>query len=131
MWKASAPLLILVVATAVPLTSADEGKYSTKYDNVDLDEILNNDRLFNNYLDCLLDEGDERCTTEGKELKGVIPDALQTECSKCNEKQKARVDKVVKFIKDNKKDAFEKLKAKYDPDGTYFERYEHHLKELS
>ncbi|XP_046982433.1 ejaculatory bulb-specific protein 3-like [Schistocerca americana] len=131
MWKAFAPLLILVVATAAPLTSADEGKYSTKYDNVDLDEILNNDRLFNNYIDCLLDDGDERCTPEGKELKGVIPDALQTECSKCSDKQRARVDKVVKFIKENKKEVFQKLKAKYDPDGTYFEHYERHLKELS
>ncbi|XP_049799319.1 ejaculatory bulb-specific protein 3-like isoform X2 [Schistocerca nitens] len=129
MWKAFAPLLILVVATVAPLTSAGEGKYSTKYDNVDLDEILNNDRLFNNYMDCLLDDGDERCTPEGKDLKVFIPDALQTDCAKCNDKQKARVDKVIKFIRDNKKDGLEKLKAKYDPDGTYFEHYERHLKE--
>lgn len=45
---------------------ADE-KYTTKYDNIDLDSILNSDRLLNNYVNCLLDVGS--CTPDGKELK--------------------------------------------------------------
>lgn len=42
-------------------------KYTTKYDNVDLDQILRNDRLFNNYYNCLLDKG--KCSPDGQELK--------------------------------------------------------------
>lgn len=41
--------------------------YTTKYDNVDLDEILANDRLFSNYYKCLLDQGN--CSPDGAELK--------------------------------------------------------------
>jgi len=42
-------------------------KYTTKYDNIDLDTILESDRLLKNYVNCLLEKGS--CTPDGKELK--------------------------------------------------------------
>lgn len=45
-----------------------DDRYTTKYDNVDLDTILTSDRLLKNYVNCLLDKGS--CTPDGKELKG-------------------------------------------------------------
>nr|CAJ01477.1 hypothetical protein [Locusta migratoria] len=122
---AVALLLLVAVAAAMP----DGDKYTTKYDNIDLDEILRNERLFSKYADCLLDEGNDRCTADGKELKVLIPDALQNECAKCNEKQKQGVEKVIRFLVTEKKDIWEKLRAKYDPDGTYYKNYEHYLKQ--
>lgn len=41
--------------------------YTTKYDNIDIQQILTSERLLKNYIRCLLDEGP--CTAEGKELK--------------------------------------------------------------
>lgn len=41
--------------------------YDTKYDNIDLTELLKNDRLRKNYVKCLLDEGP--CSPDGQELK--------------------------------------------------------------
>lgn len=41
--------------------------YETKYDNVDLDEILKNDRLRKNYIKCLINSGP--CTPDAQELK--------------------------------------------------------------
>lgn len=38
--------------------------------NIDVDEILKNDRLTRNYLDCVLGKG--KCTPEGEELKSKI-----------------------------------------------------------
>lgn len=55
----------LVFLAMLVCTMAD--KYTTKYDNIDLDSILNSDRLLNNYVNCLLDAGN--CTPDGKELK--------------------------------------------------------------
>lgn len=55
-----------ITATNV-LIQAAPAKYPTKYDNVDVDEILNNDRLFNSYFKCLMETG--KCTPEGEELK--------------------------------------------------------------
>lgn len=49
-------------------TVRETGKYTTKYDNIDVDRILSSKRLLQNYMNCLLDKGP--CTAEGKELKG-------------------------------------------------------------
>lgn len=42
-------------------------KYTTKYDNIDLDAIIRNDRLMRNYIDCLMER--KKCTPDGAELK--------------------------------------------------------------
>lgn len=41
--------------------------YSDMYDNIDLDAILNSDRLLNQYIDCILDKGS--CTADARTLK--------------------------------------------------------------
>lgn len=42
-------------------------KYPNKFDNVNIDSVLNNDRVLSNYIKCLLEKG--ACTHEGRELK--------------------------------------------------------------
>ena len=51
----------------IAVAAAADEKYTTKYDGVDLDEILKSDRLFKNYYNCLVEKG--RCTPDGSELK--------------------------------------------------------------
>ncbi|PSN33544.1 Ejaculatory bulb-specific protein 3 [Blattella germanica] len=53
----------------------------------------------------------------------TLPDALETDCSKCSDKQKEVSDKVINFLIDNKKDDWKKLEAKYDPEGIYRKKY--------
>lgn len=43
-------------------------KYSNKYDNIEIDQILSNKRVLNNYIKCILDEGP--CTPDGREFRG-------------------------------------------------------------
>lgn len=59
----SCVLLICLICLNLALPQ----QYTTKYDNIDVDAILKNDRLLKNYVDCVLDRG--RCTKEGQELK--------------------------------------------------------------
>lgn len=63
-------LLTVCVFCAVSLSLGDE-KYTTKYDNINVDEILGNKRVLTNYIKCILDEGP--CTSEGKEFKSEYP----------------------------------------------------------
>lgn len=44
-----------------------EDKYTTKYDDVDINAVLNSERLLNGYVSCLLDRG--ACTPDAVELK--------------------------------------------------------------
>lgn len=52
--------------TAAPLKTT----YDNKFDNVDIDEILGQERLLMNYVKCL--EGLGPCTPDGKMLKGKL-----------------------------------------------------------
>ncbi|CAH0550934.1 unnamed protein product [Brassicogethes aeneus] len=120
-----AKMVVFVCLFFVVLIEADE-KYTTKYDNIDYNEILANHRLLKNYFNCLLEKGN--CTPEGSELKKVLPDALQTDCSKCSEKQKAGVKTVFDHLMNDHKDMWEELQKKYDPDGIYYKKYEEAMK---
>nr|CAJ01465.1 hypothetical protein [Locusta migratoria] len=121
----SALLLACLVAAAAAAA------YTTKYDNIDLDDILHNDRLLKKYHECLVSSSDASCTPDGKELKAVIPDALTNECAKCNEKQKAGAEKVIKFLIKEKPDLWEPLEKKYDPSGSFRQKYGPELKKVS
>lgn len=111
--------LILLALVSVALAAE---KYPSKYDDVDVDRILQNNRVLTNYIRCMLDEGS--CTAEGRELKKTLPDALATDCSKCNEKQKVTAEKVINHLRTKRPKDWDRLVAKYDPRGEYKKRFE-------
>lgn len=55
----------------------------------------------------------------------VIPDALQTECSKCNDRQKVQAGKIISHMLQNKRAWFDELVEKYDKTGLYRRKYEY------
>jgi Insect pheromone-binding family, A10/OS-D. len=59
-------LVAALVLTGAVRTRRDD-KYTTRYDNINIDEILASNRLVENYVKCLLDQG--RCSPEGAELR--------------------------------------------------------------
>nr|CAD7403505.1 unnamed protein product [Timema cristinae] len=120
-------LSLCVLAVFLGLAQSDD-KYTVKYDNVDLDEILNSDRLLNVYVKCLLDVKDDACTADGKELKGIIPEALTNDCAKCNDKQKEGAKKVINYLRENKPEEWKKLETKFDPDGVYGKKLKSNVK---
>lgn len=44
-----------------------DNKYNSKYDNFDVNTLINNDRLLKAYVNCFLDKG--KCTPEGADFK--------------------------------------------------------------
>jgi hypothetical protein len=58
--------VVLVLAFVLVAVTAQD-TYTTKWDSVDLDQILASDRLLKNYINCLLDKG--KCTPDGSDLK--------------------------------------------------------------
>lgn len=63
-------LLAVIVCCAVMAMSVigNDEKFTTKYDNMNLDEVLKNDRLINKYVQCVMETGS--CTPDGELLKG-------------------------------------------------------------
>ncbi|KAL3276412.1 hypothetical protein HHI36_011796 [Cryptolaemus montrouzieri] len=117
--------LILVLAAAIAVVYCEE-TYKTKFDNIDADTIIKNERLLQNHFNCLL-EG-KNCTPEDEELKKHLPEIIQTCCAKCSEKHKAEAKKMTTFLIENKPDWVKKLLSKYDPDGKYKENCAEQIK---
>jgi len=57
----------LLVASVAARPAGNNRKYNDKYDHIDVDAILRNDRILTSYVKCMLDIGP--CTAEGKNLK--------------------------------------------------------------
>ncbi|XP_044737535.1 ejaculatory bulb-specific protein 3-like [Chrysoperla carnea] len=112
---------IFVVSLSLVVVLGDK-QYPTKYDGLDVDKILSNDRILTSYIKCIMGEGS--CTTEGRELKKILPDALQTGCSKCNDKQKITAQKVIEHLSTKRSDDWKKLTNKFDPKGEYQKKFE-------
>ncbi|KAI5710147.1 hypothetical protein M8J76_008655 [Diaphorina citri] len=120
--------LVLHPVTARPQNSIQSSTvkdeiptYPTRYDSIDVDLILSNDRIMRRYIECILNKGP--CTREGLELKRIIPDAIRTECAKCNPSQKKHVGKVLSYLFHNRKIYWDDLLAKFDPDKSLREKY--------
>ncbi|XP_028141157.2 uncharacterized protein LOC114335173 [Diabrotica virgifera virgifera] len=119
--------ILFLVGFLIATVTAEE-KYTSKYDSIDYHSILASERLLKHYYDCLMDAGP--CTPDGKELKSVISDALETECTKCTEKQKDGAKEVIEYMVKNKVDWWKNLMNKYDPDGIYKEKYQDEWRKL-
>lgn len=57
---------LFVVIVAVSARPEDD-QYTTKYDDIDLDSILSNERLLKQHHECLMERG--KCTKELIELR--------------------------------------------------------------
>lgn len=115
-------LVAFAVVLAVVAARPEEKAYTSRFDNVDIDQILKTDRLFRNYFNCLMEKG--KCTPDGKELKRLLPDALKTDCLKCTTKQREGVDKVLRHMLEKRPTEWEELKKKYDPENLYTDKYQ-------
>ncbi|KAJ8717925.1 hypothetical protein PYW07_005855 [Mythimna separata] len=122
-------IVLLVLSVAVmSLARPDEARYTDRYDNVDLDEILSNRRLLVPYVKCILDQG--KCAPDGKELKEHIREALENECGKCTETQKSGTRRVIGHLINHEDAYWNELTAKYDPQRKFTAKYEKELKEI-
>lgn len=54
----------------------------------------------------------------------ILPDALQTGCSKCNDKQKITAQKVIEHLSTKRVDDWKKLTNKFDPKGEFQKKFE-------
>ncbi|XP_049817280.1 ejaculatory bulb-specific protein 3 isoform X2 [Aethina tumida] len=124
MFKCNNNTTSIILVAIIPLVLCalpQERKYTTKYDDIDLDEIIQNERILKKYIDCLLDRG--KCTRDGMILKKHMQDAIETDCIKCSKKQKEGSEYIIRYLIDNKPHYWSSLEEKYDPTESYRRKY--------
>ncbi|CAH0590235.1 unnamed protein product [Chrysodeixis includens] len=121
-------IIILCLFVAVAVARPNESRYTDRYDNINLNEILNNRRLLLPYLKCILDEG--KCTPDGKELKSHIREALEQDCAKCTKAQRDGTRQVMGHLINHEQEYWNRLKAKYDAQSKFSTKYEVELRQI-
>ncbi|XP_023942523.2 uncharacterized protein LOC112049024 [Bicyclus anynana] len=117
---------VIILALCIIALAFAEDKYDSSSDDIDLSEVLGNDRLIAAYSKCLLDKG--ACTPEVKKLKEKLPEVLETRCGKCTNKQKQIGKQLISEIKTKHPETWSQLAAFYDPQGKYKQSLEEFLK---
>ncbi|CAH0713316.1 unnamed protein product, partial [Brenthis ino] len=116
----------LIILFCMAALAFAEDKYESISDNINLDEVLTNDKLLTSYSKCLIDKGP--CTPEIKHLKEKLPEALETRCAKCTDKQKQMGKQLVKELKDKHPEIWKELVSHYDPEGKHQQAFEDFIK---
>ncbi|BET02282.1 Insect pheromone-Hypothetical protein family, A10/OS-D [Nesidiocoris tenuis] len=119
------PLYATVLCAVIVL--ADD-TYTSKYDGINLNEVLKNERLYRAYFNCLANKGP--CTREGKILKEALPEGLKNNCSKCTEHQKRGTNQVLRYLFKHRPEDMKVLEEIYDPEGVYRTKYADEMKTL-
>ncbi|EZA59553.1 ObirCsp9 [Ooceraea biroi] len=91
--------LALICGLLLTYSMAEE-RYSSKYDDIDIDAILANPRLRNQYVSCMLNTS-PCVTAAARFLKEKFAEAYITRCRKCTEKQVAFLDKITDWYMKN------------------------------
>nr|APG32551.1 chemosensory protein [Conogethes punctiferalis] len=123
--KTFSAICFLALAAVVAAFPGD-GKYTDRYDNINLEEIVGNKRLLVPYIKCILEQG--KCSPEGRELKSHIREALENYCAKCTEIQRNGTRFVIGHLINNEAEYWAQLTAKYDPQHKYVSKYENELR---
>ncbi|CAL1680423.1 unnamed protein product [Lasius platythorax] len=102
--------IVTLIGIALLCVFAEE-LYSDQYDYIDMNNILNNEKLRNQYYNCFMETG-PCLTADAKFFREVASEAFQTKCKRCTEKQKEMMDVVVSWYTQNEPDQFQALVAK-------------------
>ncbi|XP_050442526.1 putative odorant-binding protein A10 [Adelges cooleyi] len=100
----------------IKLSQEDLKKYIAIMESVNVEQVVNNERLLNTHLKCFINEGP--CVPQFKDLKKVLPALVKDNCSLCTDSQKELAKKVREQIKTKHPKEFEKFVKLYDPDGV-------------
>jgi len=122
---------VLISATVLfetVISQSQLSQYSTRYNNLNIDQILSSDRLVTNYVECLLSR--KPCPPEGKDLKRILPEALRTKCARCSTQQLEGGLRVITKLYYDYPTQYNRLRAKWDPTGEYHRRFEEYLRGL-
>ncbi|KAL6420198.1 hypothetical protein ACFW04_013819 [Cataglyphis niger] len=99
--------IVTLISVALLCVLAEE-LYSDQYDYININDILNNDKLREQYYNCYMEIG-PCVTADAKFFKIIASEAIQTNCKKCTEKQKEMLDTLSDWYTKNKPDLWQNI----------------------
>ncbi|XP_029162634.1 ejaculatory bulb-specific protein 3-like [Nylanderia fulva] len=102
--------IVSLIGIALLCVLAEE-LYTDQYDDIDVKNILSNEKLRLQYYNCYMDTG-PCITSDAKFFRDVAGEALQTQCKRCTEKQKEMMDTIIGWYSENQPVQWENIVRK-------------------
>ncbi|XP_043274138.1 ejaculatory bulb-specific protein 3-like [Venturia canescens] len=77
----------------------------------DISALLADQRVVHRGILCLLDSGP--CDAIGKQIKGLLPEAINNDCQRCNPRQRMNARKLTQFMRTNYANAWNSIVQRY------------------
>ncbi|XP_066905171.1 ejaculatory bulb-specific protein 3-like [Halyomorpha halys] len=78
---------------------------------IDVERILNNNRIINKYLKCMLRQG--VCPPEARDFRRVLPKLIKHLCEKCTDRQRTALKQIFTFVRTKFPKEWEQMKILY------------------
>ncbi|XP_014212415.1 putative odorant-binding protein A10 [Copidosoma floridanum] len=110
-------VVLLLVAGATRAQEDDGVHYPRSWLNVDIKPIVNNERLFRKYKECLLADKTNGCPRDVVEFKRILPEVLENTCSKCLPEHITKVKEALEYICQKRPADYDEVRNHRDPTG--------------
>lgn len=115
-------ILVLMAssASAAPKEKDPERKALYRLEYIDIEKVLDNNRMLTNFIRCFLRKGP--CSPEARDFRKLLPKLAKTMCSDCSPRQRFIIKKVFKHLMEERPKEWELLMDRFDPQRKYAER---------
>ena len=95
-----------------------EEKYTEENDDLDIEGVIKDADTMKAFTGCFMDTAD--CDHVSGDFKKDLPEAIQTACAKCTDKQKHITKRYFEGLEEKYPELYQAFKNKYDPENKYF-----------
>ncbi|XP_033227253.1 ejaculatory bulb-specific protein 3-like [Belonocnema kinseyi] len=117
-------LSLVFVVGILSVVGADEDVYPDTWIHIDVKPIIDNDRLFKKYTECIIADENKGCPKEALQLKRLLPEILETDCAKCTPAHIEKAREAATHVCNTRKSEFIAINRKIDPTGEIRKRFE-------
>ncbi|XP_041985132.1 ejaculatory bulb-specific protein 3-like [Aricia agestis] len=115
-------LLALVVVVAYLATCEGGYAYGDINENFKFEDLEKNPAALKKQVDCYLDRAP--CDDIPQHYKTHIREEIVNSCAECDVRLKHNIKTFLHILKKTLPEEYKSFRAKYDPDGTLFDRIE-------
>ncbi|CAG4947288.1 unnamed protein product [Colias eurytheme] len=110
---------VLVCALIAATATAEEDKYKTVTDQINMETVVNDPKKMQEVMDCLLDV--QPCSKLHADFLALVPEVIKTACAKCDSTQKHSANIFLNALRTKMPKEYDSFAKKFDPEGKYLD----------
>ncbi|XP_051165870.1 uncharacterized protein LOC127284468 [Leptopilina boulardi] len=116
--------VLVSVLALISVQAEDTEHYPIRWVEIDIKPIVDNDRLFKKYTECIISDKMKGCPKEATQIKTAVPEIMETLCKKCLPLHISRGKEYAAYVCQKRPNESLAILKKQDPTGQIRKRFE-------